>query len=207
MARSLQIPMRYFIAKRSDGPALVIAHRIETIRQWLEQHGYLDQFHPSYTRMVPAHHLTEIHLVGCPDPNPRYRRFFDPQCGEFSSDVDELGQQYIRALAQGIRRWLAQLPDGAPIGISFSGGIDSGSVFLVALHEMLQLGMNPARLKAFTLAVDGTGDDIEQAREFVRAVDHQLYWEPIEVSRDVIDVREAVRVIEDYKPSTFKPAP
>ena len=28
------------------------------------------QFHPSYTRMVPAHYVVEIALVGCPDPDP-----------------------------------------------------------------------------------------------------------------------------------------
>ncbi len=57
-----------------------------------------------------------------------------------------------------------------PIGVCFSGGIDSGSVFLVAYHAMLRLGMNPARLKAFTLAVDGGGDDLDQARRFLEAV-------------------------------------
>ena len=37
------------------------------------------QFHPSYTRMVPAHHVTTIQLVGCPDPNPSYERFVVPE--------------------------------------------------------------------------------------------------------------------------------
>jgi asparagine synthase (glutamine-hydrolysing) len=70
MARSLQLPMRYFIVKKVAGPALLIAERIDQIQEWLESQGFGDQFHPSYTRMVPAHHLTEIALVGCPDPNP-----------------------------------------------------------------------------------------------------------------------------------------
>jgi asparagine synthase (glutamine-hydrolysing) len=56
---------------------LVVADRIDAIRERLEAEGAGDQFHPSYTRMVPAHHVTEIQLVGCPDPNPVYRRFFD----------------------------------------------------------------------------------------------------------------------------------
>src|ERR1041385_5341179 len=55
LARSLDRPMRYFLAKRQEGPALIVAHRIDRIRDWLKQNGFQDQFHPSYTRMVPAH--------------------------------------------------------------------------------------------------------------------------------------------------------
>src|SRR5687767_4236314 len=74
MARSLDRPMRYFLAKREAGPALVVAHRIDAIAEWLKNEGLLGQFHPSYTRMVPAHHVVEIQLIGCPDPNPTYSR-------------------------------------------------------------------------------------------------------------------------------------
>ena len=28
--------------------------------------------------MVPAHHVVELQLIGCPDPDPVYTRFFDP---------------------------------------------------------------------------------------------------------------------------------
>ncbi|MBT4529791.1 MAG: hypothetical protein HOC27_01170, partial [Phycisphaerae bacterium] len=52
MARTLQLPMRYFIVKKVAGPALLIAERIDQIQVWLEAHGFGDQFHPSYTRMV-----------------------------------------------------------------------------------------------------------------------------------------------------------
>src|SRR3989454_4913931 len=79
MARSLDRPMRYFLAKRQEGPALIVADRIDTIHYWLHEHGLADQFHPSYTRMVPAHYVVEIQLVGCPDPDPTYTRYFDPQ--------------------------------------------------------------------------------------------------------------------------------
>src|SRR5947209_6556411 len=60
MARSLDRPMRYFLAKRLEGPALVVADRIDSIGQWLRSEGLADQFHPSYTRMVPAHYVVEI---------------------------------------------------------------------------------------------------------------------------------------------------
>ena len=91
MARTLQMPLRYFIVKKTAGPALLLAERIDEIRNWLEENGFGDQFHPSYTRMVPAHHLTEIALVGCPDPNPVCTRFFDPKHNSQSQNVQEIG--------------------------------------------------------------------------------------------------------------------
>ena len=51
----------------------------------------------------------------------------------------------------------------------FSGGIDSGAVFLVTYHAMLRLGLSPARLKAFVLD-SASGPDVEQARAFLDAV-------------------------------------
>jgi asparagine synthase (glutamine-hydrolysing) len=200
MARSLQVPMRYFIVKQGAGPALLVAHRIDTIRRWLDERGLGDQFHPSYTRMVPAHHITEIDLVGCPDPNPVYHRFFSPRREVWPGDLDAIGERYIGALAAEIRKWLRGLPEHEPIGVSFSGGIDSGAVFLTLYHEICQLGSNPARLKAFTLSVGPGGEDLEQARRFLAALDLQLFHEAVEVPPAYLDLREAIRVIEDYKP-------
>ena len=59
MARSIGRPLRYFIAKRAEGPCLIVAERIDEIARFLEQEGLAGQFHPSYTRMVPAHYVTE----------------------------------------------------------------------------------------------------------------------------------------------------
>ncbi|GIT05224.1 MAG: hypothetical protein CM1200mP29_06350 [Verrucomicrobiota bacterium] len=59
----------YFLAKQIEGPALVVAHRIDAIRQWLEEQGFGDQFHPYYTRMVPAHYLP-IHSWAVRTPTP-----------------------------------------------------------------------------------------------------------------------------------------
>ena len=67
LARSLDRPLRYFLAKQASGPLLLVAERIDEIRDWLAAHGFGDQFHPSYSRMVPAHHVTELRLVGCPE--------------------------------------------------------------------------------------------------------------------------------------------
>ena len=200
MARSLQVPMRYFIVKKSAGPALLVAHRIDEIQRWLEEHGLGDQFHPTYTRMVPAHYITEIALVGCPDPNPTYQRFFAPAREVLPDDLTSIAERYIGALAAEIRKWLERLPQEEPIGVSFSGGIDSGAVFLVLYHQMCELGLDLGRLKAFTLSIGPAGADLEQARRFLADLDLQLFHEPIEVPLDYVDLHQAIRVIEDYKP-------
>src|SRR5437879_8124446 len=72
MARSLDRPMRYFLAKRQEGPALIVADRIDAIYNQLKAEALDNQFHPSYTRMVPAHYLTEIQLVRYAVPDPTY---------------------------------------------------------------------------------------------------------------------------------------
>jgi asparagine synthase (glutamine-hydrolysing) len=200
LARSLDRPLRYFLAKEKDGPLLVVADRIDQIRDALEREGHGDQFHPSYTRMVPAHHVTEIQLVGCPDPNPVYRRFFDPPREILPPDLDVIGEAYVRALCAEIRLWVAALPEREPLGVLFSGGVDSGAVLLALYHELLARGQSPARLKAFTLAVDGGGADLGQAREFLRATGLQMLHEVIETPSAALDPLAAVEVIEDYKP-------
>src|ERR1051326_7549374 len=35
LARSLDRPLRYFLAKRAEGPALIVADRIDAIHRWL----------------------------------------------------------------------------------------------------------------------------------------------------------------------------
>ncbi len=199
MARSLDRPMRYFLAKRQDGPMLLVAHRIDTIFDWLKQAGLDGQFHPSYTRMVPAHHVVEIQLVGCPDPDPVYTRFFSPAPNTMPSDLNAIGASYIGALANEISRWLASLPEKDPIGVCFSGGIDSGSVFLLTYYLMQRLGMNPARLKAFVLDL-GHGPDLDQAFAFLKALTLELFLEPISAHGASLDIAETIRITEDYKP-------
>ncbi len=286
MARSLDRPMRYFLAKRQEGPALIVADRIDTIYNQLKAEGLDDQFHPSYTRMVPAHYIIEIQLVGCPDPDPTYTRYFTPQRNALPDDLDEIGRRYIGALADEIAKWLKAIdpkvgqasrlprsaditpeqanpgslsqhlfsvrsaavlgssnvstpktqelyqishalnpaapedgrtplnkylrqgphsgrrdarPTSPPVGVCFSGGIDSGSVFLLTYHVMRQLGMSPSRLKAFTLNF-GDGPDFKQAREFLDRLGLGLFLEPIEANLAALDAAETIRVLEDYKP-------
>jgi asparagine synthase (glutamine-hydrolysing) len=200
LARSLDRPMRYFLAKSTDGPALIVAERIDEIAAELARHGWTDQFHPSYTRMVPAHHVTTLRLIGCPDPNPVHRRFFDPQRGTLPNDLDLIGRQYIEAVYSELRRWLVAQDSAAPIGVTFSGGIDSGAILLCLYKLLLNEGQSPARLKAFTLSVDGEGEDARQAHDFLSRTNLEMFGEIIDVSSDALDPLRAVAVIEDYKP-------
>ncbi|HTY85133.1 MAG TPA: asparagine synthase-related protein [Silvibacterium sp.] len=205
MARSLDRPMRYFLAKRSEGPALIVAPRIDAIYDWLKSEGLDSQFHPSYTRMVPAHHVVELQLVGCPDPDPVYTRFFTPPMATLPADPDAIGRAYIGALAEEISRWLQSIPEQEPIGVCFSGGIDSGSVFLVAYYVLRKLGMSPSRLKAFTLDLGG-GPDLDQALGFLHTLGLSLFLEPVEAHLPELNVAETIRITEDYKPLDIQSA-
>lgn len=199
LARTIGRPLRYFLAKQSDGPCLIVAERIDQIREQLRALGLGDQFHPTYTRMVPAHHVLHLKLIGCPDPNPNCDRFFTPERNRWGTDVADIGRRYIGALVEECNRWLDRLDPREPIGVLFSGGIDSGSVLLAVMHALLARGESPARLKAFTLSIDGASADAEQARSFLKQLDMEMLLEVIDVPSSAIDWREAIRVVEDYK--------
>lgn len=205
LARSLDRPMRYFLAKREAGPVLIVSERIDAIYAWLRSEGLEAQFHPTYTRMVPAHYIVEIQLVGCPDPDPTYTRFFTPRRNALGADRDEIGRAYIGALAEEIADWCRSVPEHEPLGVCFSGGIDSGAVFLTTYHVLRTLGMNPGRLKAFTLSV-GDGPDVQQARRFLDGLGLGLFLEPVEAHLASLDVAETVRIVEDYKPLDIEAA-
>jgi asparagine synthase (glutamine-hydrolysing) len=200
LARSLDRPMRYFLAKAADGPVLIVADRIADISAELARRGWQGQFHPSYTRMVPAHHVTTLRLVGCPDPNPIHQRFFDPPRATLGTDLDAIGRRYVEAIRGELRDWLAVQDVRAPIGVPFSGGIDSGAILLCLYKLLLDQGQSPARLKAFTLSIDGHGEDARQAHEFLSRTGLEMFGEVIDVSSESLDPLRAVAVIEDYKP-------
>jgi len=207
MARSIGRPLRYFIAKRPIGPQLVIAERIDVIFDYLKQEGMDHQFHPSYTRMVPAHYITKIELLGCPDPNPVYSRFFAPERNKFvPENADQVASDYIGTVYNEIKKWIKFRAKSGPIGVTFSAGIDSGSVFLLAYHALIELGESPSRLKAFTLSIDGDGADLLQARKFLEALNLEMFLEPIEVDYSALDWKKAVTMTEDYKPLDIQSA-
>jgi len=207
MARSIGRPLRFFIAKLKDGPCLILAERIDTIFNYLKKEGLDDQFHPSYTRMAPAHYITTIQLLGCPDPSPVYQRFFTPERNKFkNSSIEQIGSHYISTLYAEIKKWLKYKVKTGPIGVTFSAGVDSGSVFLLTYHALRELGESPSRLKAFTLSVDGKGEDLKQAREFLKALDLELFLEPIEIKSSDLDWKKTIKVVEDYKPLDIQAA-
>jgi asparagine synthase (glutamine-hydrolysing) len=111
-----------------------------------------------------------------------------------------IGRSYVEAVYAELRRWLAKQDPAVPIGVPFSGGIDSGAVLLCLNHVLLNEGQSPARLKAFTLSVDGAGDDARQAREFLIRTDLEMLGEAVEVPSSALDPLRAVAIIEDYKP-------
>src|SRR5581483_3148553 len=118
-------------------------------------------------------------------------------------DLDDIGRRYIGALAAEIEKWLVAIEHEsrgrAPIGVAFSGGVDSGSVLVVTYHTMLRLGLSPSRLKAFVLNL-GDGPDLAQARDFLSAVRLPMLLEEIDGDAADLDTTETVRVLEDYKP-------
>jgi asparagine synthase (glutamine-hydrolysing) len=207
MARSIGRPIRYFIAKRPGGPELVVAERIDTIFDYLKKEGLDHQFHPSYTRMVPAHYITKIELLGCPDPNPVYDRFFKPERNKYSSsDISKTGELYIRTLFEEIKKWLQYRAIAGPVGVTFSAGVDSGALFLLVYQALRELGMSPSRLKAFTLSIDGGGEDLAQAKKFLDDLDLGFFLEVIETDYSSLDWKKTVRVVEDYKPLDIQSA-
>jgi len=207
MARSIGRPIRYFIAKRAEGPQLVIAERIDVIYNYLKKEGLDNQFHPSYTRMAPAHYITKIELLGCPDPNPVYSRFFSPERNKFNNENSaQIGEKYMAVLYEEIKKHLQFHAKSGPVGVTFSAGIDSGSVFLLTYHALKELGESPSRLKAFTLLIDGDGADLIQARKFLEALNMELFLEPIELDYSALNWKNAVRAVEDYKPLDIQSA-
>ena len=69
---------------------------------------------------------------------------------------------------------------------------------------MRKLGMNPARLKAFILDL-GDGPDLEQAHPFSTA-SGSLSFSSRSRPASALDVRETIRVTEDYKPLDIESA-
>src|SRR5688500_9658305 len=115
LARTIGLPLRYFVAKMNHGPFLVVSDRMDRIFDWCQGQRIGWQFDPIYTRMVPAHYIVELDQVGCPDPVPRYHRFFNPPIGLGAADRDEAGAHYIGAAYQAVQRWLRIVPLGAPV--------------------------------------------------------------------------------------------
>jgi asparagine synthase (glutamine-hydrolysing) len=199
MARTIGAPLRYFVAKMFHGPFLVVSDRVDGLYEWCQREKIGWQFDPLYSRMVPAHYLVEIDQIGCPDPAPRYHRFFQPPVAEGSADVEEAGAAYAIGALDALKRWLGGVPSGEPIGLCFSGGIDSTAVFLLARQALSDLGRDPDTVRAFTLDLGG-GADAAQAQAVVRELGLEDQWELVTAPGAAVSLEEAISVIEDYHP-------
>ena len=199
LARTIALPLRYFVAKMQHGPFLIVSDRIDRMFDWCQEQRLGWQFDPVYTRMVPAHHVVELDQVGCPDPTPRYHRFFNPPAGHGATDLEQAGADYIRAAYRAVAGWVARLPHDAPVAVAFSGGVDSTAVLLLARRALEDLGRDPARVRAFSLDFGG-GADAAQAEAVVSALGLEDGWERVAVSDTSYDLVDAIRTIEDYHP-------
>ncbi len=200
MARTLGRPMRYFLAKRFDGPFLIVAERMDSIRRFAVDNGLGEQFDPMYTRMVPAHYVLELQLRGCPDPNPTHTRFFTPERNTLSTDIEAIGRHYIEATQRAIRGWLEQMPADQPVGVAFSGGIDSTAILILTRRVLEGLGRPADHLKAFTLAFGGEARDAAQATEVAQRLGLADRHEIITGDPADLDPTTIVRLVEDYHP-------
>jgi asparagine synthase (glutamine-hydrolysing) len=198
LARTIGRPLRYFVAKRSSGPYLVVADRIDVIARYCAGQGIGWQFHPSYTRMVPAHFMVELDQIGCPDPNPRYHRFFTPAIGRGASDHAALGEAYLAALEETVGRIFDRLPGDTPVGVALSGGADSTAVAWAVIAAARARG-GAGRLRFFTLAV-GDAADRSSAEAVARCLGVGAQWNAVEASLEEISLPGAVAAIEDYRP-------
>ena len=199
MARTIGVPLRYFVAKMFHGPFLVVSDRIDTLYEWCQSEKIGWQFDPLYTRMVPAHYLVEIDQIGCPDPAPRYQRFFEPPVATGPADIAALGATYVGGALESLTRWLRTIPADEPIALAFSGGIDSTSILLLCRHALTAMGGDPNRVRAFTLDLGG-GKDAAQAEAVVRNLGLGDQWEVVRAPADRVSLEEAISVIEDYHP-------
>jgi asparagine synthase (glutamine-hydrolysing) len=98
--------------------------------------------------------------------------------------------------------WLDTLPADTPIGVMFSGGIDSGAVLVLLDFLVRRRGQSPARIKAFTLSIgnaEAETSDARQARVFLKQLDREMLLEVVSVRRQDVSWQDAVGVIEDYK--------
>src|SRR5437763_1867024 len=95
LARTIGLPLRYFVAKMFHGPFLVVPDRIARLYDYCCEQTSGGQLDPLYTRMVPAHYLVEIEQVGCPHPRPRCHPFFNPAIGHGDAG-DETPTAYTR---------------------------------------------------------------------------------------------------------------
>lgn len=173
-ARSIGVPAR--VACQLITPThtrFIVAHTIREIREVWERHlaagtGGVKPFDPTYTEMFPAFYRVVINHQAIRDkqhgwflPNPEYGLYDSTEF--FPPSVDLIGEAYIHAVRNVVQDQLRLIPDAEPIGLALSGGADSALVAAV-LSDSLQSVTRQNPVILFTLAIDGGGSDLAQAR-------------------------------------------
>ena len=158
LARSLDRPLRYFLAKDASGPALVVAERIDEIAARARRGGWSGQFHPTYTRMVPAHHVVDPEAHRLPGSQPRPSALLRPAARRAAARP----RSHRRALRRRALRGRCALARAAGCPASRSASPSRAASTAARCCSCLYRasstqGQSPARLKAFTLAVGGDG--------------------------------------------------
>ncbi len=154
LARSLDRPLRYFLAKVAAGPMLVVAERLDQIRDalavsagWesvppelhphgagLSRHAHRARRLPRSQSAVPARPSIR-RAAGCPPISTGSARPTSARCS--------------RRHAPGLRR--RQRPSRS--ACSSPAASTAAAVLLALYRRPARVGQSPARLKAFTLAV------------------------------------------------------
>lgn len=179
--------------------SIIIANTIGAIRDAAaEQYAY------SYIRAFPQAHVQELDLAEA-DPecvaltmrpqDPHLYCDFGALVHQAGFDVGyELGRstaEYLRSLLFGsITRRARALPQ--PLAVLLSGGLDSFSIALA-------MRASEIRFEAYTLSVNGAGDDVSMAAEFARRLGVTHHVIRVE-SEDVVRTFEQAIVASECYP-------
>ena len=218
-SRSVGIPARVSCQKLDGEVRFIIGHTIDEIgkawNQGLTANTKVKPFHPSYTEMWPAWHEVDIPSHNMRDrtytwllAGPAYARY--QETDQLPAEVKIVGKKYIAAVVEACRSHLVSISDDEPIAVSLSGGMDSSGVLAVLLY-VLEKEDRSNPVHTFTLAIDGGGSDLAQARQVIGLLrprfGHRLVHHEIAVNASEVDHAELVRrtafMVEDYRVLDF----
>ncbi len=151
--------------------------------------------------MVPAHHVTTLRLVGCPDPNPIHRRFFDPPRETLAG-----GSRCHRPPLRG-GALLASCDAGSPrrtrrrrSASRFPAASTAAPCCCASTSCCSTRGSRPRDSRRSRSRWTGRGTTRARRASSCGAADLEMLGETIDVPSSALDPLRAVAVIEDYKP-------
>ena len=171
------------------------------------------RFSGQYTFMGPVGHQTRVPFSRPNNPQYVSTLGFGAEGMEkkYDADFDALAVNYVTTLKEVLHRQVDVIPKDEEVGVLFSGGIDSTTVYVLLHRIFKETGRDLSKLTAHSLAIDGGGTDLPQSQEVMT----QLAKDGIEMKRKVyhvstadIDmiglVKDQVRLVEDYKPANLQ---